>query len=257
MGWDAAYLAFEVDDLPAAINGIRGLGIRGVSVTIPFKTQVISYLDEIDSIAEKIKAVNTIAHEGGRLIGYNTDWCGAIEALEEKVDLRGKNVVLLGAGGTARAIAFGLKEKGCGDVIISNRSSERAKDLAKELGFVYRPLSSIEEMEMDVLINATSVGMSPNNGESPLPKEFLKEGMTVMDIVYYPLWTKLLREAEEKGCQTINGLEMLAHQGSAQLKIWTGKCPDLQQIKEDLCNAVDRDEETLCGKQTQLWKEEQ
>jgi shikimate dehydrogenase len=237
MGLNAVYLAFEVNHLEDAMKGIKGLGIRGVSVTIPFKTQVIAFLDEIETVAAKIKAVNTIVNEGGRLVGHNTDWRGALEALEEKVDLKGKKVLLLGAGGTARAIGFGLKGKGS-RVIISNRSLDKAHDLAKDLGFVYKPLSSISGPETDVIINATSVGMSLHDAESPFPKKYLREGMVVMDIVYQPLQTKLLLEAEEQGCLTINGLEMLARQGAAQLEIWTGRKPDVREIKRDLRRAL-------------------
>jgi shikimate dehydrogenase len=237
MGLNAVYLAFEVKNLPEAMEGIRGLGIRGVSVTLPFKTQVIPFLDQIEGVAKKIKAVNTIANEEGKLIGHNTDWCGALEALEEKVALKDKRVILLGAGGAARAIAFGLKERGC-RVFIHNRSSQKAADLANELGFIHGPMSFRERLDADVLINATSSGMVPQEGESPLPKAVLPEGMTVMDIVYQPLRTRLLREAEEQGCQTIDGLAMLARQGAAQLQIWTGRRPQIEQIKEDLRRAL-------------------
>lgn len=234
MGLNAVYLAFEVNNLEEAMSGIRELGLRGVSVTLPFKTQILPYLDNIEDVAWKIRAVNTIVNEGGRMIGHNTDLHGALEALEEKVDLKGKRVILLGAGGAARAIGFGLKEKGC-QVIIFNRSQNRAKSLAKELGCVHHPLSCFGEMNGDILVNATSVGMYPLDAESPIPKEILKEGMVVMDIVYRPLWTKLLREAEERGCLTIDGLEMLARQGAAQLEIWTGRRPEIDEIREDLC----------------------
>lgn len=241
MGLNAVYLAFEVKNLKEAIAGIRGLGIRGVSVTIPFKTEVIPFLDKVEGVAGKIKAVNTIVNEEGTLTGHNTDWWGALEALEQKVDLKGKRVILLGAGGAARAIGFGLKERGS-EIIISNRSSDRGKELAEELSCIYQSLPSLEGLDADVLINATSVGMHPNDAESPLRKEFLKAGMTVMDIVYRPLRTKLLQEAEEQGCRTIDGLEMFVRQGGAQLEIWTGKKPEIGQIKEDLRQAMKREE---------------
>jgi shikimate dehydrogenase len=124
LGWNAVYLAFEVKNLKEALRGIRGLGVRGVSVTIPFKTEVIPFLDKVEGVAKKIGAVNTIVNQGGRLIGYNTDCEGALEALEEKMNLKGKRVVLLGAGGAARAIGFGLKERDC-QLIIANRSRNR------------------------------------------------------------------------------------------------------------------------------------
>lgn len=233
MGLNAVYLAFEVKDLKEAISGIRELGLRGVSVTLPFKNQIIPFLDNVEEVAGKIKAVNTLLHEGEKLTGYNTDWRGALEALEEKVDLNGKRVVLLGAGGAARAIGFALKTRAC-EVIISNRTRDRGVRLAKELRCVHQPLSSIEGVDANVIINATSAGMYPNDEENLIPRKVLREGMTVMDIVYHPLQTKLLRKAEERGCQTINGLEMLARQGTRQLEIWTGRRPDVREIKEDL-----------------------
>jgi shikimate dehydrogenase len=239
MGLNAAYLAFEVNNLEEAVRGIRGLGIRGVSVTIPFKTQIIPFLDQLDEVAIKIQAVNTICNEGGKLTGYNTDWSGALGALEEKVDLTGKRVFLLGAGGAARAIAFGLKERGC-HVFIASRSPKKAAALAEELGMVHRPFPFAGRLDADVLVNATSAGMSPSDEESPVPKEVLDKRITVMDIVYKPLKTKLLREAEERGCRTIDGLEMLARQGAAQVEIWTGKKPEIKEIKEDLRRALNQ-----------------
>jgi shikimate dehydrogenase len=160
-------------------------------------------------------------------------------ALEEKVDLTGKRVFLLGAGGAARAIAFGLKERGC-HVFIASRSPKKAAALAEELGMVHRPFPFAGRLDADVLVNATSAGMSPSDEESPVPKEVLDKRITVMDIVYKPLKTKLLREAEERGCRTIDGLEMLARQGAAQVEIWTGKKPEIKEIKEDLRRALNQ-----------------
>ena len=242
MGLNAAYTAFEVKNLEEAVSGIRGLGIRGVSVTIPFKTKVIAFLDRLEGEAKKIQAVNTIANKDGKLIGHNTDWSGALEALEEKVDLKGKKVFLLGAGGTARAIAFALKKRDC-QVFVFNRTLEKCKRLADELGFVYLPLSALHGvagMDAPVIINATSVGMAPKDTESIFPKELLRPGMVVMDIVYHPLRTELLRVAEERRCQTIDGLEMLARQGAGQIEIWTGQKPEITQIKDDLRRALEK-----------------
>lgn len=238
MGLNAAYLAFEVLNPAEAMSGIRGLGIRGVSVTIPFKTAIIPFLDGLEDVAGRIQAVNTISNEEGKLIGYNTDWRGALEALEEKMNLEGKKVLLLGAGGAARAIAFGLKERTC-QVFIFNRSEEKGQGLAGEMGFIHLPFSALKGLDVDVVINATSGGMHPKDSETPLPKEFFKKEATVMDIVYKPLRTKFLREAEERGCRTIDGLEMLARQGAGQIEIWTGKKPDIGEIKEDLKKALE------------------
>jgi len=245
MGWNAVYLAFEVKNLEEALRGIRGLGVRGVSVTIPFKTKVVPFLDKVEGLAKKIGAVNTIVNRGGRLIGYNTDCDGALEALEEKMNLKGKRVILLGAGGAARAIGFGLKERDC-QLIIVNRSPIRGKALSRELKCHFLPMSSLVKMkggdlEADVIINATSLGMVPRDGESPIPKKLLKKGMKVMDIVYEPLETKLLHQAKEKGCSTINGLEMLVRQGAIQFEIWTGRKLEIGQIKKDLHRALEKE----------------
>lgn len=237
-GIKAVYLAFEVNDLKKAIDGMRGLGILGLSVTIPFKTAVIPLLDEMDELANQIQAVNTLRNTGGKIVGFNTDWLGAVEALNEKNNLTNKKVFLLGAGGAARAIAFGLKKEGC-QIFIFNRSPEKGEKLAKEVGGVYlNRLPSRQELIPDLVINATSVGMAPNENQSPFPADLLQEGMVVMDIVYYPWQTKLLKEAKLRGCQTIDGLEMLAWQAAAQTEIWTGFKPDIGPIKGDLKKAL-------------------
>ncbi len=238
LGRNAVYLAFEVKDLEEALRGIRGLGVRGVSVTIPFKTEVIPFLDEVEGLAKKIGAVNTIINRGGKLVGHNTDCDGAVEALEEKIDLKRKRVLLLGAGGAARAIGFGLKERDC-RLIVSNRSRKGGEALSRELKGHFLPMSSLfkmtaRELEVDILINATSVGMCPRQRETPFPKRLFKEGMMVMDIVYQPLQTRFLREAKARRCLTINGLEMLVRQGVTQLMIWTGRRPNLTQIRDEL-----------------------
>lgn len=235
-GINAVYLAFETNNLCDAIKGIKALGIKGVSITIPFKAEIIKYIDEIDPIAKKINAVNTVLNQGGRLIGYNTDWLGAVEALREVTELEGKKILLLGAGGACRAIAYGLSRNGC-QVIITNRSPNKAKELANELGCIYykRPT-----LNVDIIVNSTPVGMYPLEEESPLSKVYLRKGMIVMDIVYMPLKTRLLKEAEKHGCITINGLSMLAIQGAYQFEIWTGIKPDIAKIKEDLRKALER-----------------
>jgi shikimate dehydrogenase len=245
LGWNAVYLAFEVKNLEEALRGVRGLGVRGVSVTLPFKTEVLPFLDKVEGLAKKLGAVNTIVNRRGRLIGYNTDCEGALEALEEKVDLRGRNVLLLGAGGAARAIGFGLKERGV-PLTVVNRSKGRGQALCKELRCDYLPVSSLarmkeEGLEADIIINATSLGMYPREEETPVPKKLLKKGMLVMDIVYEPLQTKLLREAKEKGCVTVDGLEMLIRQGMAQFEIWTGRRLNIEEIRKDLRRALQRE----------------
>jgi shikimate dehydrogenase len=244
LGWNAVYLAFEIENLEEALRGIRGLGVKGMSVTLPFKADIIPFLDKVEGVAKKIKAVNTIVNRRGRLTGYNTDCEGALEALEEKMNLKGKKVVLLGAGGAARAIGFGLRERDC-QLIIANRSQDRGEALSRELKCSFLTMSSLArmkagELEADVMINATSLGMYPRDGETPIPKRLLDERMTVMDIVYEPLETRLLGEAKERGCLAINGLEMLVRQGAAQFEIWTGTRPEIAQIKKDLRRVLEK-----------------
>ncbi len=238
LGLNAIYLAFEVNDLKKAIDGVRGLGLLGLSVTTPFKTEIIPFLDELDELSRKIQAVNTLLNEGGKIFGFNTDCLGAVQALKEKVNLTGKRVYLLDAGGAARAIGFGLKKEGA-EIFIFNRSKERGEKLAKELGARYLPeFPSPRDLIPELIINATSIGMAPLANQSPLPADLLREGMVVMDIVYHPRQTKLLKEARLRGCQIIDGLEMLARQAAAQTEIWIGHKPDIDLIKEDLQKAL-------------------
>src|SRR3989344_9576570 len=173
MGLNYAYFAFRVNNLQDAIMGVRALGIKGVSVTAPHKLTAMQFLDRIDDRAENIGAVNSILNQDGELIGYNTDCEGAIKALEEKTTLSGKKVVLLGAGGAARAIAFGLREKNA-DVLILNRTPEKAAGLAKVTNARFGDLSILDEIKTsDILINATSADISSGDNERLIPKEML------------------------------------------------------------------------------------
>ncbi|MBU0676363.1 MAG: shikimate dehydrogenase [Proteobacteria bacterium] len=219
LGLNKVYLPFEVDDVEAALNGFRALGVRGVSVTIPYKQSIIPFLDSIDPVAEKIGAVNTLVLRDHKIYGLNTDWIGANQALEEKTPLEGSTILLLGAGGSARAIGFGLKDAGA-TIILASRTPATGKALAKNLGCTWLPLDQAGTVNSDALINATSVGM--NSDESPMAAEALAGIPVVMDIVYSPLSTRLLQDALQQGCQTINGLSMLLYQGAAQFKLWTG-----------------------------------
>jgi shikimate dehydrogenase len=223
-GLNAVYLAFETNDLDGCITGIRALGIRGISVTLPHKSAVIPYLDEVDDLAKKIGAVNTILNVNGHLVGYNTDALGALKALEEKIQLSGKICILVGAGGAARAIGFILTQKGV-KLKVVNRSPERGQELAQFLACPYIALGDLTTADADILIQATSVGMAPGDHACPVPEHVLREGMLVMDIIYNPIETKLLKIAKSKGCLTINGLGMFIHQGAEQYRLWTGMDP--------------------------------
>ncbi|MRR15179.1 MAG: shikimate dehydrogenase [Deltaproteobacteria bacterium] len=226
-----SYTAFCVSDLAAAVAGIRGLNIRGASVTIPFKTAVMEYLDEIDADAAAVGAVNTIVNDRGRLTGCNTDWLGFIQALGDKIDVAGKTFVIIGAGGAARAAAFGIRKMG-GTVIILNRTEAKGKALAREFDGPFYPLTAVGKIKADVLINTTSVGMYPNIHQSPVAQAALAHYETVVDVIYNPLATRLLRDAAAERRRTISGLEMFVRQGAAQLKLWTGKDAPLALMRE-------------------------
>jgi shikimate dehydrogenase len=225
-GVNAVYLAFETKDITGCLEGMRSLDIKGMSVTIPYKSSVLPLLDEIDVLAEKIGAANTIVNDNGRLIGYNTDAVGALRALEEKIDLQDKTGLIIGAGGAARAIGFILKENGV-SISIVNRSEERGKDLAHALDCPFVPLENIKSEEADILVQTTSVGMHPHNDQCIVPESVLKKEMAVMDVIYNPIETRLLKMAGEKGCLTINGLGMFVQQGAEQFRLWTGLEPPI------------------------------
>ena len=224
------FLAFKVEHLEEAVKGIRRLNLKGVSVTIPHKVEIMEYLDDVEEVAGKIGAVNTVVNREGRLTGYNTDCGGAIKALEEKMELKDKKTMLLGAGGSARAIAFGLKEKGA-EIIILNRTVKKAEMLALELDCQYGGLELVETLKPDILVNTTSLGMHPHVDDMPVRKEFLKD-MLVFDIVYNPLKTRLITEAEQNGCETILGLEMFLNQAALQFKLWTEKDAPLELMRK-------------------------
>lgn len=237
LGENSVYLPFQVHDIRAAMEAIKTLGVKGVSVTIPYKEAVIPLLDETEDIARRIGAVNTIAVQEidgrKRLCGSNTDWVGATRALAGTVELSGASVVLLGAGGSARAIGFGLLQLGA-RVVLCSRTEARGRALAAELGCVWHPLPDAAALEAEILINATSVGMRPAEHLSPVPPEMLPRFQVVMDIVYAPLETRLLQAAKAAGCQVINGLEMLLYQGVAQFELWTGKPAPVEVMRRQL-----------------------
>jgi shikimate dehydrogenase len=221
-GLDGCYFACRVKDIAAAVNGIRGLGIRGASITIPHKISVMKHLDQVDPLAAEIGAVNTVLNHQGALGGFNSDCAGAVKALFQKTPISGKDVAVVGAGGGARAVGFGIKQEG-GRLTILNRSEERGEKLASDLDCEFLPLLGIEQLPYDIVINATSAGMTPHDDSVPLSTDLLKNGMVVMDMVYNPLKTRFLAEAEKKGCTTVDGLAMFVHQGAVQFELWTGE----------------------------------
>ncbi len=226
LGMDASYVAFEppVDEITAAIDGAETLGIAGLNVTIPFKQDVLE-LVEADPLAERIGAVNTVDFRvDGEPVGYNTDAIGITRSFEHHgVDLDDKTAVVVGAGGAGRAAAFALSDAGC-EVHIANRTVEKATDLAAEVpdasGGGLETLDS-QLAEASILLNATSVGMESD--ETPVSKELLHSGLTVLDAVYAPIETRLLRDASDVGADTIDGAWMLLFQGVEAFEVWTGR----------------------------------
>ncbi len=245
LGENRIYLPLPTKRLAAAIDALRYLGFCGASVTIPYKEQIINELDEIDRIAERIGAVNTVVVRelGTRryLVGMNTDWLGANRALAEAIALPGRHAVILGAGGAARAIGFGLLEAGA-TIEINSRTEASGRALATALGCPWRPLSTPDASDGDILVNATSVGMAPDDSATPIGREALRRFQVVMDIVYAPLQTRLLREAAEFGCRCVDGLQMLLYQGVAQFELWTGRQAPVDVMRQALlAGVVDKD----------------
>jgi shikimate dehydrogenase/3-dehydroquinate dehydratase type I len=216
------YLPFCMQDIASALRGIRGIGIRGVGVTMPYKVAVMDHLDEVDADAHKIGAVNTIVNDNGSLKGMNTDWIGLVQSLREVMDIKGRVFAILGAGGTARAAVFGIEREG-GIPVIVNRNVARGKSLAREWACPFYPLTELGRVKADCLINTTSVGMMPNIDESPVNGAAFVNYRWVMDVIYNPLKTRLMRDAEKAGCITIPGLGMFVNQGAEQIRLWTGQ----------------------------------
>ena len=231
-----AYLAFSVTDVAGAIHGMRALNIRGFSVTIPHKIEVMKYLDEIDPVAQQIGAVNTVVNNNGYLMGYNTDWLGFVRSLENYTELANKKVVILGAGGAARGIAFGLKQREA-QLTILNRAIEveMAQTLAKEVECDWGDLEYVEPIQQaEVVVNTTSVGMSPLQDVTVIDPALLQSHQVVYDIVYNPLETRFLREAKARGCRIAPGYEMLLLQGVAQFELWTDKNAPVELMRDIL-----------------------
>jgi shikimate dehydrogenase len=241
---DFVFLAFRVKstEVGNAVAGMRALIIRGLNVTMPHKSTVINYLDRVDLSAQIVNSVNTILNKERLLFGFNTDGVGALKALRENgVEPKGRKVVLLGAGGAARAIAYTLAKE-ADELAVLNRTVKQAQILAKLLEkslnkkVVAGSLSSSDVQrnlqDSDILVNATSVGMKPKAEESLVSPKVLRPDLAVMDIVYNPLETKLAKDAKAAGAKVVSGVEMLIYQGAASFEIWTGKSAPVEVMRE-------------------------
>jgi shikimate dehydrogenase len=238
LGLEFVYVAFGIADSKAAAEAIRTLGIRGAGVTMPHKVTIMPFLDRIDPIAIEIGAVNTIVNTDGILKGYNVDWLGAMRALEEKdVVISGKRAFVVGAGGAARAVAFGLKRFGA-SVSIFNRTPEKAQALAEGLSVSFGGNLAALSSEYDILVHTTSAGYVSQPGVCIIPESILGPGKVIMDVVAEPLLSPLQRLAEAAGCITVPGYRMRLHQAAAQFEMYTGKAPPLEIMERVLLEAM-------------------
>ncbi len=232
LGIDAVYAAFDVvpGRLAAAIEAARTLGVRQLAVSLPHKRAVMAHLDAVDDTARRIGAVNTVTLRDGALVGSNTDWLGAVRALERETELQGRRAVVLGAGGTARAVVYGLRERGA-RVTVLNRSENRAHALAGALDAEEAgPLTALADTPCDVLVNTTSVGLRED--ASPIDAGAIPSGAVVMDAVYDPERTRLLADAAARGARPVSGKWMLVYQAAAQLEAWTGREAPVEVMAE-------------------------
>jgi 3-dehydroquinate dehydratase / shikimate dehydrogenase len=228
---DAVYLPFLVKDLRGFLKAVPEFGIRGFSVTIPYKQSILKYLQACDPLGEEIGAVNTVVvRRDGSLIGSNTDYIGILRALEKKLKLSGSRVLIFGAGGVARAAAFAVAKAGA-DVILCARREEPARELARAVGGQTVARGSLAHESFDAILNATPIGMHPHEGVSPLSTRELN-CRVVMDLINRPQMTQLLKLAARKGIATVSGVEMFVPQGVAQWELWTGqRAPELLMRK--------------------------
>jgi shikimate dehydrogenase len=241
---EAVYTALEVksENLNDAVKGIKALGIRGFNVTIPHKIDIIPFLDSLDEEAALLGAVNTVKNTDGVLKGYNTDGKGFIELLKSNgIELKEKKVIILGAGGAARAIAISLGLENVGKILVLNRTVDKAKVLAEEIlekiptmEVEYRLNSNEDLLDYDLAVNCTSIGMYPNTDQAPLDISLLDEKCVVADIVYKPLKTKFLELAEKRGHKTVEGLGMLINQALLSEEVWFDRTVEKKEVLEKL-----------------------
>jgi len=232
LGLNFMYKTFAINDIKGAIIGVRSLGIRGCSVSMPFKEKVIPFLDRLDPLAKKIGAVNTIVNDNGQLIGYNTDVIAVEKSLKPLQIKNDKDIIIFGAGGVSRAILVALKNLKLKNITVANRTTRKGKRLAKEFNVNFIQWSKRENVKAEVLINATSIGMFPNIFSSPISKNKIKNSQIVMDVVATPPKTKLIKIANKQGKITVDGLKLSLYQAFTQFKLYTGRNPPIQVMQK-------------------------
>lgn len=234
---DFVYVAARVaqGDLARAVAGVRSMGFRGLTCTIPHKTAILPLLDEVDPVAARIGAVNSVVQRAGRLCGYNTDWLGIVRPLEAHGTLAGKRAAVIGAGGTARAATFGLQERGC-TVTLFNRTLANAEEIAAEAACEAYALDEISRVaQADIIVQTTSVGMTPHTEASLIPAALLKPGQLVLDAIYTPFATRLLQDAHAEGATALPGAQMFLHQGLAQFALYTEREAPRDVMTQVIC----------------------
>lgn len=240
LGLPFVYVPFALEEpaLPAALTGMRALGIRGLGVSMPFKLSVIPLLDRLDPLARRIGSVNTIVNDDGTLTGHNTDAWGAARALEEAMPLGGRSVVVLGAGGAARAAAFAFHDAGM-RVHLANRTAAKAEELARTIGpdVTAGPLE-LASFDADAIVNCTSATMEGYDAGELVPRSALGPGRVLMDIVYKPIRTRLIESAQLAGATVVHGGRMLLHQACRQFELYTGRSAPLEAMHAALESAI-------------------
>ena len=222
LGVDFIYKACRTDDIAQAISGVRGLNIRGCSVSMPYKEVVMDYLDSLDDIAQQVGAVNTVVNESGHLKGYNTDITGALESLKTLRISKNETIWIVGAGGVSKAILYALRNNGFTNIYVSNRDSSRLNNLAKIADFKVIDWATKSDFRADVLINATPIGTDPSSNETPFAMDAVSESRAVMDVVVSPIETHFIKSARSLGKETAPGYLMSMEQARAQFQLYTG-----------------------------------
>lgn len=246
-GMDAHYQPLHVkrDSLKEAVIGLKAIGIAGFNITVPHKETIIPLLDKLDPLAEAIGAVNTVVNKEGKFVGYNTDGSGYLQGLLTQFPtIKEKNILIIGAGGAARAIYFTLAQAGAKRLDICNRTAQKAEVLINDCPFhVPSAVIGKEDAEENLadyqlLIQTTPIGMAPNIESIPFSLHNLKTDALVSDIIYNPLETKILREARNKGAKIQNGLDMFVYQGALAFEKWTGIFPNIERMKNIVLNQL-------------------
>lgn len=247
---NAAYLAFHIapDQLAQFVQGAKAMGMGGFNVTIPHKLAIMEHLDEIDEDAKALGAVNTVVNRDGRLIGYNTDGIGYVRSLKDEAiaDISGKNIVVIGAGGASRGIIHALLKESPAQVIVANRTVDKAFQLVESLSCPAETilkaiaLNEVNNVlgEAHIIINTTSIGMYPHVDDMPIDLTDVQAGTVVSDLIYNPLETKLVQEAKAKGCIGHGGLGMFINQGAFAFEYWTGKPAPTDAMKQTVVAAL-------------------